>query len=86
MALLAALGGVGDEADGGGLVASAKPTPALVRAGLLDGAGGGGVGKGDTAVGVDLPEVPDAAGAIGEVVLEAAVGEPAGIIDVVQHF
>ena len=85
MALLAALGGVGDEADGGGLVASAKPTPALVRAGLLDGAGGCGVGKGDTAVGVDLAKMPGTTGAIGEVVLEAAVGEPAGIIDVVQH-
>jgi hypothetical protein len=86
MSFLPALGGIGDEAGVRTLVATGE-TPSTLSRTLrgFDGALGCGVGKGDGAVGIDLSEVPCALTAVGEVVLKAAIRQPAGVIYVIVN-
>ena len=85
MALLWALGGVGDEVGSQVVATITSCTVPRVLGALrgFDGTVSSGVGERDGAVGVHLSEMPAASCAVGEVILEAAVGKPAGVIDVV---
>ena len=86
MAFHTALAGIGNEVDALLVAATIAPRTrpgTLVAVGGFDGAGGGSVGEGDGAVGADLPEVPEPVAVVADAVLEAAVREPADVINVV---
>jgi len=92
VALLVALGGVGDEAGALVVVATGKPPRTNAIEGEsaggvgLDGAVGGAVGEGDGAVIIDLAEVPETAFTVGEVILETVIVYPAAVVGVVLDF
>ena len=68
------------------MVATGEAPSTLSRAlGGFDGPFGSGVCEDDGAVCIDLSEVPRALTAVGEVVLKAAVRQPAGVIDVIVN-
>ena len=68
------------------MVATWEAPSTLSRAlGGFDGPFGSGVCEDDGAVCIDLSEVPRALTAVGEVVLKAAVRQPAGVIDVIVN-